>query len=45
LNAQSIDASLTANVDTDPKLFDVAGAVGSLPLVGGSSIKHRAEWE
>jgi len=39
------DSSLTANIYTDPKLLDVAGAVESLLLVGGSSIKHRAEWE
>ena len=31
------DPSLTANVSTDPKLLDLAGAMESLPRLGGGS--------
>jgi len=31
------DRSLTANVYTDPKLLDVAGALESLPSLGSAS--------
>ncbi len=30
------DPSLTANVYTDPKLLDVAGALEALPILSGS---------
>ena len=37
------DPSLTANVYTDPKLLDVAGAVASLPdLPLGGGVPHRS---
>ncbi len=38
------DPSLTANVDTDPKLLDVAGALASLPdlPLGGAGERTAA---